>query len=138
MLGILALPIFICDTGVPLGSLWGQFRYRRGQFATVRGPAHRYIRPSKQGTFGYIRVHSGTFGYIRGILGYLGAFRPICLHVVFVSQKPTCLSQVGGSVEEQGAGIGGTFGATTYPFYNIRRGKVRRGRGPRGMGRGGA
>ena len=129
------MPIFICDTGVPSGSLWGQFRYRRGQVAAVRGPAHRYIRPPNQGTFGYIRVHSGTFGYIRGRLGHLWALMRSCLHIAFVPHSPRFLSQAGGSVKVQGGGLGGSFGATTYPFYNTRRGKVLRGEG--GGARGG-
>ena len=81
------------------------------------------------GTFGYIRVHSGTFGYIRGRLGYLGTVRPSCLHAVFVMQKPRFWSQADDSVHLQGAGSGGSFGATTYPFYNIRKEKSASGGG---------
>ena len=96
---------------------------------TVRDPARRYIRPQNEGTFGYIRVHSGTFGYIRGILGHLWAVHPSGLHIAFVPQKLRRLSEDGGSVELQGHAPGGSFGATTYPFYNIRRGHVSGGGG---------
>ena len=92
------------------------------------GEKQGYI-PVHSGTFRYIRVHSGTFGYIRGRLGHLVHSRPCACTSIFLQQKPRLLSLVGGSVEVQGAGIGGTFGATTYPFYNIRRGKSVRGRG---------
>ena len=68
---------------------------------------YRYIRSWNQGTFGYIRVHSGTVGYIRVLHAGTG---------VWIFMKETAVLQ------GEANGGGGTFGATTYPFYNIKRG----------------
>ena len=69
---------------------------------------------------GYIPVHSGTF---EAFWGTCGAVHPSGLHIAFVQQKLRRLSEDGGSVELQGHAPGGSFGATTYPFYNIKGGK---------------
>ena len=96
VLGIIALRIFI-----------GIFRAARREHSGTFGHMYRYIRSWNQGTFGYIRVHSGTVGYIRVLHAGAG---------VWFFMKETAVLQ------GEANGGGGTFGATTYPFYNIKRG----------------
>ena len=64
---------------------------------------------SKEGAFRYIRVHSGTFGFIRV---HLVSF---ATHEMLGKRNKNAWELLL---------VGGAFCATTFPFYNIKRGEA--------------
>ena len=64
---------------------------------------------SKEGAFRYIRVHSGTFGFIRVHLV------PFATHEMLGKRNKNAWELLL---------VGGSFCATAFSFYNIKRGEA--------------